>query len=425
MTMVNAFDPGDGAGLGEAERAMIARRDQLLGAAYRLFYARPVHPLRGEGVWLYEADGSRLLDAYNNVVSVGHCHPHVVEAICTQAGRLNTHTRYLDETILAYSERLLATLPAGFRAMFACTGSEANDLALRIARFSTGRQGVIVTANAYHGVTEASAELSPSLGARIAPGPRVRAVAAPADPARFVETVRAAIADLDRAGLGCAAMIVDTLMSSDGLIPDAGEALRGAAEAVREAGGLLIADEVQAGFGRTGRMWGFDRHALRPDIVTMGKPMGNGHPIAAAVMRADLAASFGESVRYFNTFGGNPVSCAAAAAVLDVIEGESLLGNAERVGSLLADGLRAIADRSGAIGGVRAAGLFAAADIVDAAGAPDGARAGILVNAMRERGALISATGPHGHTLKIRPPLVFQAEHAELLLEALSDALEN
>jgi 4-aminobutyrate aminotransferase-like enzyme len=429
MTMVNAFAGAAPGMLNEAEAAMIAERSRTLAPAYRLFYERPVHAVRGEGVWLFEADGRRLLDAYNNVVSLGHCHPHVVEAIRRQVGVLNTHTRYLDHTILDYSRRLLATFPSDGRVMYTCTGSEANDLALRVARHFTGRQGIIVTANAYHGITEATAELSPSLGPEVAPGARIRVVPPPGEGpdagAHFAHTVRAAIADLETAGHGVAAILFDTVFSSDGLIPSSHETLDDAIRAVKDAGGMLIADEVQAGFGRTGdAMWGFESLGLAPDIVTMGKPMGNGHPIAAAVFRPEVIAHFGAAVRYFNTFGGNPVSCAAAAAVLDVIEQQDLLANARAMGARLAAGMRDIAARGPVIGAVRFAGLFAAADIVDADGAPDGWAAARIVNRMREAGVLISATGPQGHTLKIRPPLVFAPEHVDLLLEALCNALD-
>ncbi len=429
MTIVSPSGLAAPAALGAAEAAMIGERSRLLGPAYRLFYERPVHPVRGEGVWLIEEDGRRLLDAYNNVVSVGHCHPHVVAAIVRQLGTLNTHTRYLDRTILDYSRRLLATFPGEPRQiMYTCTGSEANDLALRAARHLTGRRGAIVTTHAYHGTTEAIAELSPSLGPAAAPGARVRTVPPPGEHpgagARFGADVRAAIADLAASGHGVAAILFDTVFSSDGLRVAPQDAFTEAVAAVRGAGGVLIADEVQAGFGRIGaHMWGFQRYGLDPEIVTMGKPMGNGHPIAAAVFRPEVIAGFGASMRYFNTFGGNPVSCAAAAAVLDVIEAEDLLGNARAMGARLREGMQAIAHGVPAISTVRTAGLFAAADIVDANGDPDGAAAGAIVNRMREAGVLISATGPYGHTLKIRPPLVFKREHIDLLLEALSNAV--
>ena len=311
---------------------MIARRSRLLGPAYRLFYDQPVQFVRGEGVWLYDAAGHRYLDAYNNVASVGHCHPHVVQAIARQAAVLNTHTRYLHETVLDFAEKLLATFPPQIgHVMFTCTGSEANDLALRVARTCTGGTGFIVTANAYHGVTSALTELSPSLGLPLPEGSHVRLVPAPGSAANageiFAGHVSDALADMKKSGIRPAALLVDTIFSSDGVFADPPGFLRPAVEAVRAEGALFIADEVQPGFGRCGgQMWGFARHGLVPDLVTMGKPMGNGHPVAGMAARPELLAEFGRRSRYFNTFGGNPVSAAAGIAVLDVIESEGLDG---------------------------------------------------------------------------------------------------
>jgi 4-aminobutyrate aminotransferase-like enzyme len=303
--------------------------------------------------------------------------------------------------------------------MFTCTGSEANDLALRIARHHTGGTGVIVTAHAYHGVTAAVAEVSPSLGIPL--GEHVRTVPAPPR----AQDVAAAIADLRRQGIRLAAFLADSLFSSDGVRPDAPE-LTAVAGLVHEAGGLYIADEVQSGFGRTGRhMWGYQRHGLAPDIVTMGKPMGNGMPIAGIVARHDVLEDFGRTVRYFNTFGGNPVCVAAAAAVLDVLESESLPANSEATGAYLKAGLTRLADDSPCLAGVRGAGLYLGVDITDADGAPSGELATAIVNGMRERRVLISTTGPLGHTLKIRPPLPFGRAHSDQFLTILSDVLLN
>ncbi|RYY69270.1 MAG: aminotransferase class III-fold pyridoxal phosphate-dependent enzyme, partial [Comamonadaceae bacterium] len=324
-------------------QALMERRARVLGPAYRLFYETPLHPVRGEGVWLYDADGKRYLDAYNNVASVGHCHPHVVEAIARQAGILNTHTRYLHEGVLDYAERLLATMPSELaHAMFTCTGSEANDLAMRIARAHTKAEGLIITRFAYHGVTSAIAAASPSLGKFVQLGDSVRTVPAPDSyriapsdmgPA-FAAGVREAIADLKAKGMRPAALLVDTSFSSDGIFTDPPGFLLEAVEAVREAGGVFIADEVQAGLGRTGdAMWGFQRHGVVPDIVTMGKPLGAGHPLAGIAIHPAVLAAFGRECRYFNTFGGNPVSMAAGMAVLDVVEREGLVANAQRVGA--------------------------------------------------------------------------------------------
>jgi 4-aminobutyrate aminotransferase-like enzyme len=424
MTMTNAFDPTRADRLQAAEQAMIERRSRLLGPAYRLFYERPLHFVRGEGVWLIDATGERYLDAYNNVASVGHCRAEVVDAIAAQARILNTHTRYLDDTILDYAERLLATFPPVLsHAMFTCTGSEANDLALRIARRFTGNEGVIVTEFAYHGTTEATAELSPSLGKSVI-GKRIRTVPAPnGEGERFADDVRQAIADMAAAGLRPAALLVDTLFSSDGVRVDPAGFLAPAVNVVRAAGGLFIADEVQAGFARSGEaFWGFARHGLVPDLVTMGKPMGNGHPVAAVVAQPRVVARFGEEVRYFNTFGGNPVSCAAAGAVLDVIEKEGLQANARAVGGYLAEELRACAKTSDLLGEVRAAGLFVGVDVLDEDGKPSRAKAAEIVNAMRDRRVLISATGADGATLKVRPPLIFARDHVDRLVAALSEA---
>ena len=425
--MANAFDVTARAEVPTAQRALIERREQLLGPAYRLFYAEPLHIVRGEGVWLYDASGAKYLDAYNNVASLGHCHPHVVEAITRQVATLATHTRYLHEGILDYAERLLATFPAAIgHLMLTCTGSEANDLALRIAHSATGNTGLIVTDTAYHGVTGMVAEISPSLGRTAARAPHVRTVPGPreADPGAFTRSVQAAIEDLAKQGLGTAALICDTIFSSDGVVADPPGFLRAAVQAVQAAGGLFIADEVQAGFARTGdTLWGFQRHNLVPDLVTLGKPMGNGYPVAGVAMRPALVAKFGRESRYFNTFAGNPVAVAAANAVLDVIEQENLHANASTIGRVLRTGVGNLRERFPRIGSVRGAGLFIGVDIVDGNGAPDGVATAQLVNAMRRRQVLISCTGHSAHVLKIRPPLIFSEANARQLLDALEHSL--
>jgi 4-aminobutyrate aminotransferase-like enzyme len=413
---------------------LITRRDAALGNAYRLFYARPVELVRGEGVYLYDPDGNAYLDAYNNVPSMGHSHPRVTEAVSRQLATLNTHTRYLTTGIVEYAERLLSTHSFGgsdgphheaAHAMFTCTGSEANDLALRIARQHTGGTGVIVTSNAYHGVTAAIAELSPSLGDGVPLGPHVRTVPAPAAGVDFTAAVAAAIADLQRHGIRLAAFLADTLFSSDGILPGPAGFLAPVADLVRAAGGLYIADEVQPGFGRTGaHMWGYQRHGIVPDIVTMGKPMGNGLPIAGLAARREVIEGFGRTARYFNTFGGNPVCIAAAAAVLDILETEGLAANALSTGTYLRDSLAGLAAGSGALGDVRGAGLYIGVDVVSPSdGTPSPETAAAIVNGMRDRRVLISATGPLGHVLKIRPPLPFQRQHADQFLDVLSAVL--
>lgn len=435
MSMVNAFSADDFAKLPDDEKRLIARREKVLGPAYRLFYERPVHIVRGEGIWLYDAAGRKYLDAYNNVASMGHCHPRVVEAITRQTSVLNTHTRYLHEGILDYAERLVSTFPAHLgQVMFTCTGSEANDLAVRIARQYTGGTGVIVSSLAYHGLTSAVAEFSPSLGEFVPLGPHVRAVPAP-DSYRFTEEeartrfgrdVKAAIDDLLRHGIKPSMLIVDGIFSSDGVVAEPRGFLKPAVDAIRNAGGLFVADEVQPGFGRTGDfMWGFLRHGVEPDLVTVGKPMANGYPMAGVIARAEIVAEFGLKARYFNTFGGNPVAAAAGMAVLETIEQENLQQNAADVGAYIQQGYKELAKDFECIGDVRGAGLFIGVELVSdrEAKIPDARRATGLVNGLRDRGILISASGPNANVLKVRPPLVFSRENADQLLNASRETL--
>jgi 4-aminobutyrate aminotransferase-like enzyme len=347
---------------------------------------------------------------------------------------LNTHTRYLYDIVLSYAERLVATFPAQLsNAMFTCTGSEANDLALRIARTHTGGSGIIVTENAYHGITAALAEASPSLGPGVPLGPHVRTVPAPdayragADVGRaFGASVAEAAADLLRHGIRPAALIVDTVFSSDGVFSDPAGFLAPAVQAIRDAGGIFIADEVQPGFGRLGDgMWGFARHGVVPDLVTLGKPMGNGLPIAGVIAKPELLGRFATEARYFNTFGGNPVSCAAAMAVLEVIEREGLVANSRQVGAHLQRGLLALAEKYPMIGDVRGAGLFIGAELVTdrATKVPNPELASAIVNRLRDRRVLISASSPCGNVLKIRPPLPFSEANADQFLDILGSVL--
>lgn len=434
LNMVNAYVPGR-ADVDAETAATIGRRDRLLGPAYRLMYERPLHIVRGEGAWLIASDGRRFLDIYNNVTSLGHCHPRVVEAICRQAATLATNTRYLHETILELAERLLATV-AGTELthlMLTCTGSEANDLAYRIAKVRTGGTGIIVTETAYHGFTDAVSQFSPSLGASVDLGAHVRLVPAPrlyhaegADLAdRFTRDVEGAIADLRRHGIRPAMLILDSVFTSDGLLPDPPGFLRGAAAAIRQAGGLFVADEVQPGFGRTGQhMWGFQRHDVIPDIVTMGKPMGNGQPIAGLLVTQDAVARFGRDSRYFNTFAGNTVSCAAAVAVLDTIEREWLIAHAARIGDGLREGIAGLAGRHPAIGDVRGAGMFVGVEIVAdrLTREPDRETTSRVVNLLRDKGILLSACAKGHNVLKIRPPLVLTEKQVAMVVQGIDEA---
>jgi len=410
--------------------ALLARRARVLAPTYRLFYEQPLQIVRAEGVWMYDDSGRRYLDAYNNVPVVGHCHPQVVEALTRQARTLNTHTRYLAEQPLQLAEELLATLPRELDSViFTCTGSEANDLAVRISKAVTGGSGFIVTEFAYHGATEVIAGMSPEDGRPLGPG--VYTVAAPlgADgAAAFGERVGRCLERMQADGVRLAAMLVDTIFSSDGVVADPRGFLADAVRKVHEAGGLFIADEVQAGFGRLGEaMWGFARHGIVPDLVTMGKPMGNGHPVAAVVGRAGVFAAFAKGGSYFNTYGGNSVSCATALAVLQVIRDENLLENARRSGEHLMRGLRGLAQRHTAIREVRGAGLFIGVEIGAnaASGRSGGAETRRVVNGLCRRGVLVGSTGRDGNVLKIRSPLTLELQHADLLLEALDQTLQS
>jgi len=410
--------------------ALLARRARVLAPTYRLFYEQPLQIVRAEGVWMYDDSGRRYLDAYNNVPVVGHCHPQVVEALTRQARTLNTHTRYLAEQPLQLAEELLATLPRELDSViFTCTGSEANDLAVRISKAVTGGSGFIVTEFAYHGATEVIAGMSPEDGRPLGPG--VYTVAAPlgADgAAAFGERVGRCLERMQADGVRLAAMLVDTIFSSDGVVADPRGFLADAVRKVHEAGGLFIADEVQAGFGRLGEaMWGFARHGIVPDLVTMGKPMGNGHPVAAVVGRAGVFAAFAKGGSYFNTYGGNSVSCATALAVLQVIRDENLLENARRSGEHLMRGLRGLAQRHTAIREVRGAGLFIGVELRAnaASGRSGAAETRRVVNGLCRRGVLVGSTGRDGNVLKIRSPLTLELQHADLLLEALDQTLQS
>jgi 4-aminobutyrate aminotransferase-like enzyme len=433
---LNAFDGRGATDLDPDLQRRVQRRAKVFGAASVLFYDRPLEFVRGEGCWLYDRDGAAYLDAYNNVPSVGHCHPDVVAATARQLAALNINSRYLHPAIVEYAERLLATLPGDLSNItFTCTGSEANDLALRLAANVTGGDGVIVTAAAYHGNTALVTDVSPSslkqgsLPARVAviPAPDSYRIPPAELSRRFADDVAKAVAELAHRGVRLSALLVDSIFSSDGVHADPPGFLDAAVEVVHRAGGLFIADEVQPGFGRTGaNWWGFQRHGVRPDIVTMGKPMGNGFPVAAMVTRPEILESFCRKVGYFNTFSASPVAAAAGQAVLDVIVREGLMDNAARVGSHLRQRLTELSSRHRRIGDVRGAGLYIGVELVEETNrAPAAKLAATVINAMRDRRVLIGAAGRFGNVLKIRPPLCLSIAQADLLAAALDDALSS
>ncbi|WP_230383118.1 aspartate aminotransferase family protein [Paracoccus shanxieyensis] len=435
--MVNSFNADSMAALDPARRAAVERRQRLLGPAYRLFYQNPVELREGRGTRLFDSQGHEYLDAYNNVVSVGHCHPHVVQAVHRQLSTLCTHTRYIQEGILDYAETMLPSyggrIAAGGHMMFTCTGSEANDLALRIAKHATGKRGIIITEEAYHGNSDLTAGISASLGEASPLGEWVRTVPAPdsylgnpdALGQKMAEDVTRQAWHLKRNGDGLAAFIADSLFSSDGVFATPG-VLKPVADAVRAAGGLFVADEVQSGFGRSGdEFWGFQRHGIDPDIVSMGKPMGNGYPVAGIAVVPDVVERFGRDTRYFNTFGGNGVAMAAAMATLQVVRDENLQANAKAMGEKIQSGFRSLAARFPGIGDVRGAGLYIGVEMVAdrATKAADADAATRIVNGLREKRVLISATGPRANVLKIRPPLVFTDADVDWLLRASAEVM--
>jgi 4-aminobutyrate aminotransferase-like enzyme/Ser/Thr protein kinase RdoA (MazF antagonist) len=410
-------------------RELTRRRRRALGTALtELTYREPVHVVGGKGVWLVDSEGRRLLDAYNNVPVVGHCHPRVTEAVVRQTRTLNTHARYLYEPLIELAERLVATMPpeSGLdTVMLLNSGSEANEIAWRFATAFTGRGGAIVTEHAYHGVTDAIADLSPE---EWPPDDRPSHVETIPPPGGVPsETVTAdAIERLGGRGFGLAATFVDAGLTSDGIRTPPAAELEAVVRATQVAGGLFVADEVQAGHGRTGeQLWAFASYGLTPDIVTLGKPMGNGYPVAAVVTRAEIADRFGSEASLFSTFGGNPVAASAALAVLDVIADERLIDNAAQVGSRLRHSLDELQRTCPPIAEVRGRGLLVGVELVDDVGAPDSALAERVVDALRRDGILIGRTGLHGNVLKIRPPLVFSADHADLVLDGLERALAS
>jgi 4-aminobutyrate aminotransferase-like enzyme len=390
---------------------LLQRRSAVLGSALTgLTYREPVHLVRGEGVWLFDAQGRRFLDCYNNVPVVGHCHPRVTEAVVRQTRLLNTHSRYLYEPLVELAERLVATMPPGTgldAVMLVNSGSEANDLAWRLARAATGHRGAIVTEFGYHGVTTAIADFSPEEWPQGFKPEHVETITP------FGEGMAEAVAALDAHGFGLAATYLDCGFTSDGIWTPPAEDVQAIARATREAGGLVVADEVQAGHGRSGEhLWSFAQYGLAPDVVTLGKPMGNGYPVAAVIARQELFDRLKEETEVFSTFGGNPVAARAALAVLDVIEDERLVENARAVGAELMEALRGLD-----IGEVRGRGLLVGVELESPELAED------VVNRLRHAGVLINRTGPRGDVLKIRPPLIFGSQHVDLLVGTLDAAL--
>jgi 4-aminobutyrate aminotransferase-like enzyme len=421
---------------------ILAARRRRLGPSLSLAYRAPLHIVRGSGAYLYDADGRAYLDCVNNVAHVGHAHPRVIEAGTAQMRLLNTNTRYLHENIVRYADRLTALLPEHLEVCyFVNSGSEANELALRLARAATGRPEVAAVDVAYHGNTQRLVEISaykfngpggagqsadvqvvplpdPYRGAHRGSGPDVGAA--------YVADARAVLDSASAAGHPAGALIAEAIPSTAGQVVPPSGWLSGLFEAARGVGAVPIADEVQVGFGRVGSdTWAFGAQGARPDIVTMGKPIGNGHPLGAVVTTRAIAAAFANGMEYFNTFGGNPVSAAIGLAVLDVIRDEGLQEHARVVGEQVLGGLREVAARREAIGDVRGMGLFIGIELVRdrVTREPSPELARDLADIAAERGVLLSTDGPFHNVIKIKPPLVFSATDAHRLIETVDAIL--
>jgi 4-aminobutyrate aminotransferase-like enzyme len=421
---------------------LLAERRRLLGPSLSLSYRRPLHIVRGEGAYLYDADGRQYLDCVDNVAHVGHAHPRVVEAASAQMRLLNTNTRYLHENVLRYADRLTALLPEHLEvAYFVNSGSEANELALRLARTATARPDVATVDGAYHGNTQRLVEVSPyKFDGPGGAGRRedVHVVPQP-DPYRgahrgmtfeaadaYIAEARAVLDGAAAAAHPVGAMIAEAIGSVAGQVVPPPGWLAGLFDAARAAGAIAIVDEVQVGFGRVGvDLWAFRAQGAVPDIVTLGKPIGNGHPLGAVVSTRAIAEAFDNGMEYFNTFGGNPVSAAIGLAVLDVVEEEGLQDHARVTGERLLAGLRELADRHPAIGDVRGMGLFMGVELVRdrETREPDATLAAEVANRAAERAVLLSTDGPDRNVMKIKPPMVFSSSDADRLIETVDVVL--
>jgi 4-aminobutyrate aminotransferase-like enzyme/Ser/Thr protein kinase RdoA (MazF antagonist) len=418
-----------------APAADLARRHRLMGAGAELFYEKPLHLVRGAGVWLYDPQGRAYLDVYNNVPHVGHAHPTVVSAIQKQTAILATHTRYLHESILEYAEQITARLPKHLDAcIFVNSGSEANDVAWRMARMASGLEGGLVMDTAYHGITDAVAALT--LGAGRPQDAKVATLSAPParlrvddemTPAELTDAIRdadLAIATLSERGFAPAAFFIDTAITSSGIFDPPAAWATAVSARVRAAGSLIVADEVQYGLGRPGsHFWGFERRGLKPDIVTMGKPVANGYPMGVVVTSRALIEAFQAKFGFFSTFGGNAVAAAAGLAVLKVLDDEQLMANALDTGGYLRSQLESVADRHECLGQVRGSGLLFGVDVLGTDAPTAKRRNKLIVNALASKHRiLIGYEGPNASILKLRPPMPFRREHADLLVTAIDAA---
>lgn len=426
-------------GFMETHSTLLERRTNLLGPSVPTFYEDPVHIVRGKGVWLWDNSGKKYLDCYNNVPHVGHCHPKVVEAIYNQSSTLNTHTRYLHEGILDYVDHLTSKFSEKFTsAIIACSGSEANDVALRMAQVISGNKGILCTDNTYHGNTS----LVSQIGSRTEPiggySNTISQIPSPVgtktcfdkidenENEKLAGIVQEKIDAFQESGVGLACLIICPFFANEGFPTLHKGFLEPIIAKVRSAGGLVIADEVQPGFGRVGNnWWGHQLIGFEPDIITLGKPMGNGYPVAAIVSSNENIGIFRKRFSYFNTFGGNPVAMAAAQSTLKVIEEENLVQHAYTVGQRALHKLNNLVSKYDCLGVTRGSGLFFGAEVCDREDNPDAHMTKLIVNSMREKGVLINSLGRHKSILKIRPPLSIENQEIDLLINTLDDVLDS
>lgn len=420
-----------------------ARRDHAMGSGTPLFYNEPLHLVRGEGVYLYDPAGRRYVDMYNNVPCVGHANPMIVEAMVRQQSTLNVHSRYLHEGIVEFCEKLVG-LHAGKNTagpiesvIVSCSGTEANEVALRMARFATGKQGIICTDGTYHGNSELVSKLTRlSLGNNAVPDVRsfpFPETFRPIQPGlseseltdAYLARLQDAIDSLNASGEGFAALILCSILANEGLPEIPAGFMEQASDLVHRNGGLVISDEVQAGYARPGKWWGYEVTGFKPDIVVTGKPMGNGLPLAATAASKELVDIFRSRTRYFNTFASSPLQAAVGSAVIDYIESEGLVASVAEVGAYLKASLEARAAAHHGIGDVRGVGLFIGVEMVASDGSPDVETTVDVVNRLKDKGFLMSNAGIFRNVVKIRPPLVFKREHADTFLDAWDEMIRE
>ena len=419
---------------------LVTRRENAIGKGAPLFYEEPLHIVRGEGAYLFDADGKRYIDMYNNVPCVGHANPNVATAMYTQLQKLNVHSRYLHEDILEYAEKIADLHASSIESVvFSCSGTEANEVAMTMARIATGGSAFICTNAAYHGNSDQVGKLTyvplennkrkniysipyPQTFRPIVPGLSEQELSL-----KYLQVLEDTITQIQADGIGFAGILFCPIFANEGLPEIPAGFMQAATQMVRDAGGLVIIDEVQSGFCRTGRWWGYEKVGVEPDIVTMGKPMGNGLPLSATASRKEIVEQYRSRTRYFNTFASSPLQAATGMAVLKEIKDRNILNQVGQIGEYLRNGLEGYLHRIDYIGDIRSQGLFVGIDWVVSKddNTPNREGAVRVVNVMKAKGFLMSNAGEHGNVIKIRPPLVFQKEHADAFLEAFDSTMDE